>query len=59
MELNHFKDLLFDLINEWDQNILEVIANDKENLFWVVMGDGSVFRLRCEKEPFNLIKPPK
>ncbi len=59
MELNYFKDILFDLINEWDQNILEIIANDKENLFWVVMGDGSVFRLHCEKEPFHLLKPPE
>lgn len=59
MELNYFKDILFDLINEWNQDVLEVIANDRENQFWVVMGDGSVFRLRCEKEPFHLFKPPE
>lgn len=59
MEINYFKDILFDLINEWDQDILEVRANDRENLLWVVMGDGSVFRLHIEKEPFNLFKPPE
>ncbi len=59
MELNDFKDMLFDLINEWDQDVLEIITNDKENLLWVVMGDGSVFRLHCEKEPFHLFKLPR
>ncbi len=50
MELNYFKDILFDLINEWDQEIRDIRANDKEDLFWIVMGDGSVFRLHCQKE---------
>lgn len=59
MELNYFKDILFDLINEWEQDVLEIISDDKKNLFWVVMGDGSVFRLHCEKEEFNLFKPQK
>ncbi len=59
MELNYFKDILFDLLNEWDQNVLEIISNDQENLFWVVMQDGSVFRLHCSKEPFHLFRPPE
>ncbi len=59
MELNYFKDILFDLINEWDQDVLEIMENNRENLLWVVMGDGSVFRIHCEKEPFHLFKPPE
>ncbi len=52
MELNYFKDILFDLINEGITGIREIISNDKENCFWVVMGDGSVFRIQCDKEQF-------
>ncbi len=59
MELNYFKDILFDLLNEWDENILEILSDDKRNLFWVVMHDGSVFQIHCEKEGFNLFRPPK
>ncbi len=59
MELNYFKDILFDLLNEWDQNVLEIISDDKKNLFWVVMEDGSTFRLHCEKETFHLFRPPE
>ncbi len=59
MELNYFKDILFDLINDWEQDVLEIISDDKKNLFWVVMGDGSVFRIHCEKEAFNLFRPPR
>ena len=59
MELNYFKDILFDLINDWEQDVLEIIENDRENLLWVVMRDGSVFRLHCEKEDFYLFHPPK
>ncbi len=59
MELNYFKDTLFDLINEWDEGVLEILSNDKENLFWVVMNDGSVFRLHCEKESFHLFHSPE
>ncbi len=49
----------FDLINDWDQDILQIYESDKDNLLWVVMGDGSVFRLCCEKEPFPMFKPPE
>ncbi len=59
MELNYFKDILFDLINEWDEDVQDVMANDKENILRVVMRDGSVFRLHCEKEPFHLLRPPE
>ncbi len=58
MELNYFKDILFDLINDWEQDILDIRTNDKENCLWIIMGDGSVFRICCQKEPFNLFRPP-
>ncbi len=59
MELNYFKDILFDLLNEWDQDVLQIFSNDREDLFWVVMGDGSVFRLHYQKEPFHMFRPPE
>ncbi len=59
MELNYFKDILFDLINEGAPGVLEIISNDKENWFMIVMKDGSVFRLQCSKESFNLFRPPE
>ncbi len=59
VELNYFKDILFDLVNDWEQDILEVFENYNGNTLWVVMGDGSVFRIQCEKEPFHLFKPPQ
>ncbi len=57
MELNYFKDILFDLINDWEQDILDIRTNDKENCLWIIMGDGSVFRICCHKEPFSLFRP--
>ncbi|MGN0997960.1 MAG: hypothetical protein ACI4PO_00235 [Faecousia sp.] len=59
MELNYFKDILFDLINEWDEDVLEILEDDPKNLLWVVMKDGSVFRIHCEKEAFHLFMPPE
>ena len=58
MDLNYFKDILFDLINGWDQEILDIMVDDRQDFIWIVMGDGSVFRLHCEKELFHLFKPP-
>ena len=59
MELDYFKDILFDLINEWDGDVLEIIEDYSQNLLWVVMKDGSVFWIHCEKEAFHLFKPPE
>ncbi len=59
MELNYFKDTLFDVINEGMSGVLEIISNDKEDWFLVVMMDGSVFRLQCGKEQFHLFWPPE
>ncbi len=49
MELQYFKDILFDLINEGLTGIREIIADDRENCFLVVMGDGSIFRVQCDQ----------
>ncbi len=59
MELNYFKDILFDLLNDWDAGVLDIRENLEKNLIWVIMADGSVFRIHCEKEPFYLFKPPE
>ncbi len=58
MELSYFKDILFDLLNEWDAGVLDIRENGKENLLWVIMCDGSVFRIHLEKKPFHLWIPP-
>ncbi len=50
MELSFFKDMLFDLINESFTGIREIRVDDRKNLMWVEMGNGSVFRIHCEKE---------
>ncbi len=59
MEISYFRDILFDLVNEWDQNVLEIIESRERNQLWVVMQDGSVFRISYEKEPFHLFRPPR
>ncbi len=59
MELDYFWDLLFDHINEWDLDVLEILENHGDKTLWVVVRDGSVFRIQCEKETFHLFKPPQ
>ena len=50
MELNYFKDKLFDLLNESDElDISDITAEDRKDLFTVTMEDGSVFRVICEE----------
>lgn len=52
MELNYFKDHLFDLINESNiLNVRSIIADDKENVFRVVVYDGSEFCVKCAAYP--------
>ena len=51
MELNKFKDILFDLINESDMlPVQEIESWDRENLFRVTLSDGSVFYLLCKTD---------
>lgn len=50
MDLNFFKDKLFDVINESDElDIADIQADDDKDLFLIVMKDGSVFALRTMK----------
>lgn len=50
MDLNYFKDKLFDVINESDElDIADIQADDEKDLFLIAMNDGSVFALRAMK----------
>ena len=51
MELNKFKDILFDLINESDMlSIREIESRDEDNLFRLILNDGTVFSLVCAND---------
>ena len=48
MDLNYFKDCLFDLLNEWDSlEIVDIEVQDRNDTITVTVGDGSVFEIRC------------
>lgn len=48
MELNEFKDRLFDLINESsDLPVSDIAVNDRENTIKVYLQDHSVFTITC------------
>lgn len=52
VELDYFKDKLFDLLNESDElDIAELSTVDRINLFTVTMADGSTFELVCRNAP--------
>ena len=43
MDLNYFKDLLFDLLNDSEEmNVLDIEADDKMNLFYLSVDRKSV-----------------
>lgn len=49
MELNYFKDKLFDLLNETDElDITDLNMEDRKNLLTVTMSDGSTFEIICQ-----------
>ena len=49
MELNYFKDKLFDLLNETDElDITDLNMEDRKNLLTVSMSDGSIFEIICQ-----------
>lgn len=44
MELNYFKDILFDLMNESDElDVADIQSDDRANTFLVSMKDGTSF----------------
>lgn len=49
MELNYFKDQVFDLLNDADIKIRDIETNDKENLFTVLLQNGIIFELECRQ----------
>lgn len=50
MDLNYFKDKLFDLLNDSDGlNIADIVTDDRRGLFTVNTTDGSTFELLCRR----------
>ncbi len=50
MDLNYFKDKLFDLLNESDElDLSDISSDDRRNLFTIHTSDGSTFELLCRK----------
>lgn len=50
MELNYFKDKMFDLLNDADDmEIKDIVVNDRKNAIIVQLVDGSVFALECRQ----------
>lgn len=50
MDLNFFKDILFDLINESDAlDVADIQCDDRANTFTVLMKDGTSFLLHVTK----------
>ena len=48
MELNEFKDRLFDLINDTDNlPIQDISVKDKENQIIIYLTDGTCFTVTC------------
>lgn len=53
MTLNYFKDKLFEMMNEGDNelDIADIDTNDRENTFTVSTTDRSQFQIECRKLP--------
>lgn len=51
MELNAFKDLMYNVLDENDEalKIADIDTHDKENLFVVKEKDGSLFEIEIRK----------
>ncbi len=51
MDLNYFKDHLWDMINEDDMfNVQDIISDDNENWFDIIVHDGSVFHVSVSQK---------
>lgn len=53
MELNYFKDQLFDLLNESELDLSDLETDERTNTFTVYFADGSRFELECRAVPDN------
>ena len=50
MELNYFRDRLFDLLNDSEEmGIIDLNADERNNLFTVRTEDGEVFEIVCRQ----------
>lgn len=50
MEIDYFKDKVFELLNDADDmGIRDIETNDKENIFRVLLQNGSLFELECRQ----------
>ena len=50
VELNYFKDKLFDILNETDEmDISDITADDRRHLLTVTIAGGSVFEIVCQQ----------
>ena len=50
MELNDFKDWLFDVLNEHNSDIIvDIETNEKSNTFQLSMVGGGRFEIECRK----------
>lgn len=50
MELNYFKDKLFDLLNDSESmDILDIITEDRKDKFTIITTDGSIFEIECRQ----------
>lgn len=54
MDLNYFKDKIFELINETDSiDINDIDTDDRNNTFTVSLFDGSAFELECRQAGYR------
>lgn len=50
MELNYFKDLLFDVISDSNEmDVSDIKTDDRRNTFTILMADRSRFVVECRK----------
>lgn len=50
MKLDYFKDKIFDLLNDAEHmNIKNIVTNDKEDRFTILIQDGTVFEINCRQ----------
>lgn len=50
MDLNYFKDKLFDILNETDEmDISDITADDRRHLLTVTIAGRSVFEIVCQQ----------
>ncbi len=50
MDLNYFKDKIFDLLNDTNTMFIsDIDTNDKENTFKILLQDGNLFEVECRQ----------